>query len=93
MNDKINLAKKRLNERWLHNGACNTCNYHGLLSEYDIDDYDIESAIDDYKGYLELPCLNDNYHRGVKIYIGEKLDPTIQQLIDAGLATMKETKS
>lgn len=74
---RIDQAIKRLEERWSDQGDCGSCGWHGgLNSDYSIDDWELEWALENNEGYLELPCVshneNNHNHRGVKIFIGEE---------------------
>lgn len=73
---KIEQAKKRLKELWDSQGDCRSCGWHGALYEHDVTDYDIQDALENNKGILELECVSKNdeegrsSHRGISIYIG-----------------------
>lgn len=82
MTDRVAQAKKRLEEQWSDQGDCGSCGWHGALHEYHLDDWEIEDALDNHDGWLEMTCINKDdiedagLHRGVKIYIGEPTPTT-----------------
>lgn len=55
---------------WDDIGACDSCGWHDLFSNYDIDNYDIDNALTD-GGDMELLCHSDDdenasSHRGIR---------------------------
>jgi len=71
---RIEKAKEVLEAKWSDQGACGSCGWHSSLFECYIDDSDIEWAVDENNGVIELGCCRkdgegDN-HRGTKIFIG-----------------------
>ena len=76
---QINAARKVLEKKWQSEGECQSCGWHASLYQYEIDDDDIEDAIDGNGGLLYLPCLSrdcdDTYdHRGVRIQLTAVID-------------------
>lgn len=71
-NINIKLARQRIEENWKDIGMCQSCGYHGLVIEHNIDDYQIENALKT-DGIIELRCLNDNDedHRGIKFNLND----------------------
>lgn len=71
MADNIDTLRLRLARRWDAEGACRSCGWHALLSEYDTGDADLDEALRMRGGLLWLPCLSKNEdgsdHRGVSI--------------------------
>jgi len=62
-------AEYHLKKHWDTSGACASCGWHALLSEYDLES-DLEVNLGQKR--LHLPCLSKNEdgssHRGVIIY-------------------------
>ena len=69
---EIKDASTRLEQKWIADGDCRSCGFHGSLEDYDVQDADIEHAMKNCEGWLTLTCLNKNAesHRGVKVYLG-----------------------
>jgi hypothetical protein len=67
--EQISEARKLLESRWDAQGACRSCGYHAALYEHDVLDEQIEDAIDNENGVLELGCFSDDSdgHRGVRV--------------------------
>jgi hypothetical protein len=72
----INEALALVRRKWGNEGACASCGWHALLSEYE-DRFDsLEDAIEinEKEGRVELPCLSQDDeegrfgHRGARIY-------------------------
>lgn len=58
--------------RWGAEGACNSCGWHGLVSEHW--EIDLPDAEDIANGYITLCCVSKDHddadlHRGVRIYL------------------------
>lgn len=74
--EKIDAARKRLEDAWDEHGDCRSCGWHACLYEHDITDISIQHALEFDNGELQLPCISkdrdeDERHRGITIYIGE----------------------
>lgn len=72
--DRIAEARKILEAKWDAEGECRSCGWHASLFEHDVEDEDIEWALEHDNGILDLPCVSNNYedsdtHRGVQINI------------------------
>lgn len=66
---EITAGWNKLYKLWDIKGGCETCRYHGLLSEHDLCDDDITEALDKHKGILDLWCVEDSDHWGFTIDI------------------------
>lgn len=74
--DEIKVWRERLESLWNNNGDCGSCGWHGTLYEHEVEDGDIQWAIEKNNGILELGCVSEDddrgSHRGVKINLMEK---------------------
>ncbi len=69
--EQIQAARELLQQKWMREGECGSCGWHALLSEHDVEDFEIEEALDG-SGILEISCVSRDDdeswgHRGVKI--------------------------
>lgn len=76
MKKKVKEARKILEDKWDSEGECGSCGWHGALWEHDVLDYEIEDALKNNDGILELYCVSkdddENWsHRGIKIDISK----------------------
>lgn len=74
--EQIDKARERLEQKWDAEGACNSCGWHAALYEHEVEDEDIQWALEDGQGWLELGCMSEDdehadLHRGVVIYIDD----------------------
>ena len=66
-------------KEWGSQGACASCGWHSLLSEYDLGS---QLVINKKKRRLELPCgSGESGHRGVRIYCQIKIGTAIYSRI------------
>lgn len=69
---EIDAYRKQIDELWDEQGYCRSCGWHGSVGDHDIEDWEIEWAVE-HGGELELPCVNKSGegldHRGVRIYL------------------------
>jgi hypothetical protein len=75
MNEKLDKAKKLIQEKWDSQGSCNSCGWHGAYYEHDVWDEEIIDALNN-GGILKLSCVNKDdeerdTHRGVEISLKE----------------------
>jgi hypothetical protein len=72
-NVNVKLARQRIEENWDDIGACRSCGFHALLREHNLDDYEIENALNT-DGMIELLCQNEDGgsdHRGIRFNLNE----------------------
>jgi len=72
--EQINHAREILQQKLNQEGQCPSCGWHALLSEHNVNDFEIIYALDHNNGILELFCENkddeySSHHRLLKINV------------------------
>ncbi len=82
--EDVKQARDMLEAVWGDKGYCGSCGWHADLSEHDVNDLQIKSALEDHNGFLHLPCINrtaddPESHRGIKIHIEIHIGPELTE--------------
>lgn len=76
---EIERYREKLEKLWDDKGYCRSCGWHACLYEHNVEDWEIQDAIEKNDGILELSCVSKNAfdpssHRVIKIYLGDNHD-------------------